>query len=482
MTPAPPAPNKKSRTRRFIALSVLGLAVVGGIVAFAMLRGDDDDEPSRSRDAVIKRTFAALAAGDEKALFELAEPTRTFAMISRCEKRSNDVVDPLEGEDRDPEELEEHWRTELQLLLRRTKGTKLEVVDILTELPPPLGTRPKKSSTFDDDDRGERDRDREDDDERPERDNEYKTTTFKKGHEVARGCYAKIAFRRQQVKVVVDITDGDRELTQRTRLMLQEIDGKWYLASPPSLNVGLDVIVADVEQWRDKTCKCTDAACVEDLDEAHRPLTRVQYQLDRDSDLSRDTMRRIEKIQRERRVCEGTARGGPDLARYKALKDELCACTDEECGRKLELEMREVRRNVDANFRGARFSLLDPTTEVATAASECTRKLSRLGVRAYAAWPTGGDRAGGTLVTIRGTNFMTSPRTAKVWFGTKEATGVRIATDTELVVESPPQDALGVVDVRVQFEPGGTVSVPYGFTYRAPLEPLSKRKRKPTTQ
>ena len=496
---APAAPPKKSRKGLFIGLSMAGVLVVGGIVAFAVLR---DDKRSRSRDAVIEQTFAALAAGDEQALYELADPAQTFTMIARCEKRSkdsskdvDDLLDSeyrrasrLETEYRDPDKVAEHWRKDVRQLLRRTKGAKLEVVDILTELPPPLGTKPKQSSKRDDDDdkqsRWDRDRDREDDEDRPERDNEYKTTTFKKGHELMRGCYAKMPFRRQQVKVVVDVKEGEREFTQRVRLVLHEIDGNWYLAQPPSLNVGLDVIVADVEQWRDKTCKCTDAACVEDLDEESGHLAYARNQLDRDADLPRETMARLERVQQERKVCEGAARGGPELARYKELKDQVCACKEDECARKIELEMVSLRSKVEANVRRARIPSYEVTRQVsdlAMAASECTRKLALQRVQLYAAWPTGGEQTGGTLVTIRGSNLMTTPRTAKVWFGTKEATGVRFATDRELVVEAPPQEAEGFVELRVQFDPGGTVTVPYGFTYRAPQKPVKKPRPKPAT-
>ena len=500
-TPPPaPEPPKKSRKPLFIALGVGGVALVGAIVAFAALGGDD--KPARSRDAVIKQTFAALAAGDENKLFALADPVNTFKKISRCEKRSSkdkDTDDPLDleyrrlkkvdDEYRDPEKMEERWRKDLKQLLRRTKGAKIEVVDILTELPPPMGTKPKKSSKSDDDDDDDDrkkdrdyDRDREDDEDRPERDKEFKTTTFKKGHEVLDGCYAKQAFRRQQVKVVVDIKEGEREFTQRVRIVLQEIDGNWYLSFPPSLNVGLDVIVKDVEEWRDKTCKCADSACVDDLDEDSGRLAYVQYSLDRDADLPRETLTRIEKIQQERKVCEGTARGGPELARYKELKDQLCACKEEECGRKIEVEMLSLRTKVEANLRRARVPSYEVTRQVsdlAMAASECTRKLSQLRVRAYSAWPTSAEITGGTIVTIRGYNFMTTTRTAKVFFGTKEGTNVRIASDNEILVEAPPQDVEGYVDLRVQFDPGGLVTVPYGFTYRKPLKPIKPTKPKP---
>jgi hypothetical protein len=249
------------------------------------------------------------------------------------------------------------------------------------------------------------------------------------------------------------------------------------------LNVGLDVIVADVQAWKDKTCKCTDAACVEDLEEENGRLAYAQYSLDREADLPKETLLKIETLQTERRACEGTARGGPELARYKELKDQLCACKEEDCGKKLELEMIELRRKVENNLRRARLSSYEVTRQVsdlAIAASECTRKLALTRVTLYSGWPAQGETTGGTVLSIRGSNLMSVPRTAKVFFGSKEATAVRIASNNELVVETPAQDAAGFVEVKVQLDPGGTITVPYGFTYIEPKKPLKKPPIKKT--
>ncbi|MBA3501464.1 MAG: IPT/TIG domain-containing protein, partial [Deltaproteobacteria bacterium] len=495
----PPAPPKKSRKGVVIA-AVAGLAIVGGIVAFVATR---EDKPERTRDAVIKQTFAALASGDENALFELADPTKMFTKIARCEKLRVDEGDDVDrdlrrtisreqADYRDPEKIEARWKKDLKLLLRRTKGTKLEVVDILTEMPPPPGTKPKKSKADDDDDdRSERDRERDrdrdrdrgrdDDEDRPEHDKEFKLTTYRKGQEVMRGCYARVPFRRQQVKVSVDVKEGDREFSQRVKITLQEIDGEWYLSFPPALNVGFDVVLTDLQAWRDKTCKCTDAGCVEDLEDEVGRLAFAQYDLDREADLPKEFLTRVEKVQSERRVCEATARGGPELAKYKELKNQVCACKDDECSRKLEVEMAELRRQVEASSRRSRSPSYEVTrqlSDLALQASDCTRKLAMMKVRVSSSYPSSGELTGGTFVTIRGVNFTSTPRTAKVTFGTKEATTVRFVSDNEMLVEVPPAEVEGFVDVRVQFDPGGLAIVPYGFTYRAPLKPIKKPKPK----
>lgn len=140
--------------------------------------------------------------------------------------------------------------------------------------------------------------------------------------------------------------------------------------------------------------------------------------------------------------------------------------------------MRELRTKVEANVRRSRVPSYEVTRQVsdlAMAVSECTRKLSLLRVRVFSAYPSAGELAGGTFIAIRGASFMATPRTAKVWFGAKEATTVRVTSDSEIVAEVPPQDVEGFVELRVVFEPGGPATVPYGFTYLAPPKPKKRR-------
>jgi hypothetical protein len=510
---APPPPTKSKKGLVIALAALLGLAAIGGVL-FAVLHKSG---PTRTRDSIIKETIAALAAGDEDKLFELADPVHVFKTVTRCDKiresegsgsgSDDDLygykkkLDKEQADYRDPEKLEKRWRKDMKSLLRRTKGTKLTVVDILTDMPPAAGDEKKKSSKRDrdddeDDDDAKKKRDwdrdldsyRDRDEDRPEYDKDYKLTTYRKGSSLMSNCYAKIPFRRQQVKVVVDIKEGDREFTQRLKFFVQEIEGNWYLTYPPSPNVGFDVVLQDLQDYRDKPCKCTDAGCVEDLDEEMGRLAYAQYEFDRDSDLPRETITKMEKVQQERRVCEGTARGGPDLVKYKDLKKQVCECKDEECGRKIELQMSELRRTIETNIRRQRSSSYEVTrilSDVAMEASDCTRKLTLQRVRIYSMYPTSGELTGGSFVTIRGANFTAIPRAAKVFFGTKEATSVKFISDSELFVEVPPADAEGYVEVRVQFDPGGLALMPYGysgFTYLKPLKkPTTKKKTKATT-
>jgi IPT/TIG domain len=90
----------------------------------------------------------------------------------------------------------------------------------------------------------------------------------------------------------------------------------------------------------------------------------------------------------------------------------------------------------------------------------------RLSVRALE--PVKGDADGGTYCRITGSRFIADgPRSAKVYFGQRQGTIVRFASDTELIVEAPGGSAGATVDVLVIFEPGGEVMMPHAFTFVA---------------
>jgi hypothetical protein len=88
--------------------------------------------------------------------------------------------------------------------------------------------------------------------------------------------------------------------------------------------------------------------------------------------------------------------------------------------------------------------------------------------------PVRGDTAGGTYVKIAGANFIADgARNVKVYFGSKQGTVVRFASDSELIVEAPGGKAGEVVDVLLIFEPGGEKKLVQAFTYEKP-----KKKKK----
>lgn len=80
--------------------------------------------------------------------------------------------------------------------------------------------------------------------------------------------------------------------------------------------------------------------------------------------------------------------------------------------------------------------------------------------------PEQGDVEGGTYVRIKGNRFIADgARNAKVYFGSRQGTVVRFASDSELIVEAPGGKPNEKVDVLIIFEPGGELKIPNGFTF-----------------
>ena len=80
--------------------------------------------------------------------------------------------------------------------------------------------------------------------------------------------------------------------------------------------------------------------------------------------------------------------------------------------------------------------------------------------------PEKGDVNGGTYVRIKGNRFLDDgARNAKVYFGSRQGTVIRFASDKELIVEAPGGKPNETVDVLIIFEPGGELKISKGFTF-----------------
>ncbi|GEM_PF-1738790 len=98
------------------------------------------------------------------------------------------------------------------------------------------------------------------------------------------------------------------------------------------------------------------------------------------------------------------------------------------------------------------------------AASACGEKDTKLKVTGIE--PEKGDVEGGTYVRIKGNRFVNDgPRTTKVYFGSRQGTVVRFASDSELIVEAPGGKPGEKVDVLIIFDPGGQLKIKDGFTF-----------------
>lgn len=89
--------------------------------------------------------------------------------------------------------------------------------------------------------------------------------------------------------------------------------------------------------------------------------------------------------------------------------------------------------------------------------------------------PASGSIAGGTVVTITGTNLAT---TSAVKFGSTPATGFTAESDTQITATAPPSTAPGNVDVTATTLAGSSATTKGDlFTYTACVVPRLKSKR-----
>ena len=107
------------------------------------------------------------------------------------------------------------------------------------------------------------------------------------------------------------------------------------------------------------------------------------------------------------------------------------------------------------------LTLMALVLSVAAACGSSDTKLKVTGLE-----PDKGDVEGGTYVRIKGNRFIADgARNAKVYFGSRQGTVVRFASDSELIVEAPGGKPNETVDVLIIFEPGGELKIPKAFTF-----------------
>jgi hypothetical protein len=108
--------------------------------------------------------------------------------------------------------------------------------------------------------------------------------------------------------------------------------------------------------------------------------------------------------------------------------------------------------------------LVLPVLLLLVAVAACGDKDTKLKVTGIE--PERGDVDGGTYVRIKGNRFIDDgPRNAKVYFGSRQGTVVRFASDSELIVEAPGGKPNEKVDVLIIFDPGGQLKIKDGFTF-----------------
>jgi hypothetical protein len=172
-----------------------------------------------------------------------------------------------------------------------------------------------------------------------------------------------------------------------------------------------------------------------------------------------------------------------DMAKFK---DQLCACKDAQCAQKVSDDMTkwsveltkkekdppqltEAQQKRAAGLGAEMGNCMQTVMGGAAGGAAPAAPLSVTGID-----PPRGDVAGGTYVKLTGTSFIAEgARNVKVYFGSKQGTVIRFASDTELIVEAPGGKANETVDVLLVFDPGGEMKLPKAFTFEKP-----KKKKK----
>jgi hypothetical protein len=168
------------------------------------------------------------------------------------------------------------------------------------------------------------------------------------------------------------------------------------------------------------------------------------------------------------------------MKKMAEFRDHMCACKDAACAEKVSDEMTKWSMEMSKQYKDPpklNDQEIKQATEIGETMGKCMQTAMGMGQSTGPAMPaqplsvTGidppkGDVDGGTYVKISGTNFVADgPRNVKVYFGKKQGTVVRFASDSELIVEAPGGKAKEVVDVLVIFDPGGEMKLPKAFTY-----------------
>jgi hypothetical protein len=172
------------------------------------------------------------------------------------------------------------------------------------------------------------------------------------------------------------------------------------------------------------------------------------------------------------------------------FKDQLCACKDAPCAQKVSDDM--TKWSVELTQKEKDPPQLSEAQQkraagLGTEMGNCMQTamggaagggaggggpaapLSVTGID-----PPRGDVGGGTYVKLTGTSFVSEgARNVKVYFGSKQGTVIRFASDTELIVEAPGGKPNETVDVLLVFDPGGEIKLPKAFTFEKP-----KKKKK----
>jgi hypothetical protein len=362
MPPPAAAPRK---TSKLPLIAGLGVVIAGGaVLAVVLLRGGGGGGGAGSRDDLIKDTFAAFEAGDGATLIRLADPAGLWSKVVECKpggaddrKSKSDDKDDF----RDPEKLVAKAKKLYARIGDGAKGTKIEIVEIVTPAPAKLeddadGDKKKHVDSSTDDN----------------------TFTIHKGEDSMPGCQVKQTFRMQTVKVRVKVTEGGHEpRSDTTRIAVIEAAGRYYLQGVPDLKLA-GVLAKMAESFRDDMCACTDKDCTEKVEHDYKDVAREL------KEASGDSKDRLASIDKEYKACRkkagGKGSGGMDEALDKMgeLTDQMCACKDKACADKVLADMttwgQEMSKDPEVMQNKSDEDTAKKMSEVTKRLSDCMMK------------------------------------------------------------------------------------------------------------
>ena len=223
--PAPvvAAPAQVRRSSKALPITLALVLVAGaGITAAAVLSRGGGDAPAgvASREELVNQTLAAINGGNVETLLTLSGPEDMQSRFSDCT--------PAAGSADDPKQAREALRRSYQKLLDDAKGLTTELVKITGD----------------------------------------STETVERGKQVGR-CTMTAAISMVEVKARVKVgTTAKSAKEQATKMQFVEIDGNWFLASPPAIKLAPDCATAVAKA---KFAAASEAAMVQRCTEDRWP-------------------------------------------------------------------------------------------------------------------------------------------------------------------------------------------------------------------
>lgn len=197
----PRKPFKLPSKTAMIAGGSVAVAVIVALVVWRfVLAGSSSGGPGSSREDLIRRAVAALAAHDADQMMSLADYDSLRDRMLKCE----DTDHAKRDRDRNKRELQENFEKEVE----RTKKVEIKLGSLKKDDDGGWGYG---GSGYD----------------RP--------TRLEKGEDAGDDCKFKIDAAFHNIDFTVKVTVGDRTHEQDVSMMALEVDGSWYLISPPRI-------------------------------------------------------------------------------------------------------------------------------------------------------------------------------------------------------------------------------------------------------